>query len=176
MAKDKQLPPASGKPLNDADYQKRRTVIEKAYQAGENGEKPKALKLSALIAEMRVASQDDPSLSSIYFAGGFVDHPFFLESDSLAAGLAVLPEDALKAGQWKRHPHQQEFIVVLEGQLLLQEKDPSTNEVLTYPLTASASHLVDKNICHRVLPDNDHSAAYIFVKSNPMQKPLGESC
>ncbi len=176
MAKDKQTPSTSGKPLNDVDYHKRRKLIEKAYQSDTDGEKPKALKLSALISEMRIASQDDPSLSSIYFAGGFVDHPFFLESESLAAGLAVLPEDAAKAGQWKRHPHQQEFIVVLEGQLLLQEKDSSNNTVITYPLSASDSHLVDKNICHRVLPDEDHTAAYIFVKSNPMQKPLGESC
>ncbi len=176
MAKDKQRPPALSKPLNDADYQKRKTLIEKAYQSAESGEKAKALKLSALIAAMRTASQDDPSLSSMYFAGGFVDHPFFLESESLAAGVAVLPEDAAKAGQWKRHPHQQEFIVVLEGQLLLQEKDPANSEIITYPLAASNSHLIDKNICHRVLPDENHTAAYIFVKSNPMQKPLGESC
>src|ERR1700730_18219737 len=79
--------------------------------------------LSQLISLMRHESRGHPDLSSLYFAGVDVDHRYFLRTDSLAIGIAVLPEGAEKAAHWKRHPHQNEMIAVLEGEILLERKE-----------------------------------------------------
>ncbi|MEW6743202.1 MAG: RHS repeat-associated core domain-containing protein [Planctomycetota bacterium] len=70
-------------------------------------------------------------MSSVYFAGSDVDHPFFLRNDRVAVGVSVFPEDAAKAAAAKRHPHQTEEIFVLDGALSLvvgeEGEEPETD-------------------------------------------------
>jgi hypothetical protein len=83
----------------------RRDLILRAWQQRWTETGPsQSLSLENLVGLMRRESQLQPDLSSLYFAGADVDHPFFLENDRLALGISVLPEDAEKAGQVKQRP------------------------------------------------------------------------
>ena len=107
----------------------------------------------------------------MYFAGADVDHPYFLQSDALGIGIAVLPEDAAKALTRKRHPHQVEVMFVLEGAMRLHIE---SNEPVV--LRKGDYYVVDKNVCHWVTPLENEPGAFAFVKTNPAQEPRGVSC
>ena len=98
----------------------RTNLLKDAWEASQTqGLANRCLDLQVLVALMKKRSHLHPELSSLYFAGAFEDHKYFLKTNRVAVGLAVLPEDAAKAGLWKRHPHQQEAIFVLEGSIRL---------------------------------------------------------
>ena len=107
----------------------------------------------------------------MYFAGADVDHPFFLQSDALGVGIAVLPEDAAKALTRKRHPHQVEVVFVLDGALRLHIE--SNAPVV---LRKGDHHVIGKNICHWITPIENEPGVFAFVKTNPAQEPRGVSC
>jgi hypothetical protein len=65
-----------------------RDAVAVAKAAGDRG-----LDLMALVRLMRGRSQEHAYVSSLYFAGVEVDHPYFLRTDRVALGIAVLPED-----------------------------------------------------------------------------------
>ncbi len=130
--------------------------------------------LSELISVMRNESRSRPDLSSLYFAGADVDHRYFLRTDSLAIGIAVLPEGAEKAAHWKRHPHQNEMIAVIEGAILLERKEDTG--VSASRLQQGEMIVIPTGVCHRVLAVPNTRAAYLFVKTNPALEPRGESC
>ena len=90
----------------DEKYIEREKVLNEASRRG--GEQ--GVSLGDLVALMKETSASKRYLSSLYFAGAEGDHPYFLKNDRVAMGLAVLPEDAEKAGLSKRHPHQKEVI------------------------------------------------------------------
>jgi len=132
------------------------------------------LSLEHLISAMKEGSKRDSFLSSIYFAGAEEDHSFFLKNDKVAIGLSVLPEDAHKAGLSKRHPHQQEVIVVLNGSLLLEVEHEGRK--LEKMLQEGDMFVIGKDACHRIAPIAGKAATYLFVKTNPTQEPRGLDC
>ena len=130
--------------------------------------------LEQLVRLMKQRSPASPCLSSVYFAGADVDHPFFLRNDRIAIGLAVLPEDAQKAGQAKRHPHQDEVVFVLSGRLVLHiEEAGQARQVL---LAEGQHFVIRQNACHRISPVQEEDAVFLFVKTNPAQEPRAVPC
>ena len=161
------------KPTSKSDQ--RCNLILKLWQRNQTTHGGKGfLRLDDLLREMRSASVQAPFLSSLYFSGADVDHPFFLKSDDIALGLAVLPQDAEKAGQAKRHPHQTEVIFVLDGslRLLYQSHDKTEARVLK----RGDYFAISKNVCHWVEPVEGVEAAYLFVKTAPARQPREEDC
>jgi Arc/MetJ-type ribon-helix-helix transcriptional regulator/quercetin dioxygenase-like cupin family protein len=153
-------------------YERRARLLEQAWRNGtQNHAGPAALTLPALVAAMRASSQCDQPSTSMYFAGADVDHPYFLQSDALGIGIAVLPEDAAKALTRKRHPHQVEVVFVLDGALRLHVE--ANAPVI---LQKGDHYVIGKNVCHWVTPIENQSGVFAFVKTNPAQQPRGVSC
>jgi quercetin dioxygenase-like cupin family protein len=150
----------------------RANLLKDAWEASQaQGLASRSLHLEALVALMKERSLKHPELSSLYFAGAFEDHPYCLKTDRIAVGLAVLPEDAPKAGLWKRHPHQQEAIFVLQGALKLIIENQPAEEV-----EAGELRVIEKGQCHRIVPDDNHTCVYLFVKTHPTEEPISEGC
>ena len=153
-------------------YERRARLLEQAWRNGtQNHSGPAALTLQSLVAAMRESGRCDQPSTSMYFAGADVDHPYFLQSDALGIGIAVLPEDAAKAFTRKRHPHQVEVVFVLEGALHLHVE--ANAPVL---LQKGDHYVIGKNVCHWVTPIENQPSAFAFVKTNPAQEPRGVSC
>jgi len=159
---------------NDArlvGYQHRARMLEDAWKKSSLSQILPALTFASLVATMKESSRSNAPSTSMYFAGADVDHPYFLKSDALAIGIAVLPEDAEKAKARKRHPHQVEVIFVLEGglNLYIEGSAPIT-------LRKSDYYVIGKNVCHWVTPLEEQPGVFLFVKTNPAQEPRGVSC
>jgi quercetin dioxygenase-like cupin family protein len=154
--------------MDEDSYRTRTRLISSAID--EQG----GFDLSQLISVMRHESRSHADLSSLYFAGADVDHRYFLRTDSLAIGIAVLPEGAEKSAHWKRHPHQNEMIAVIEGEILLERKENSG--VRGSRLQQGEMAVIPTGVCHRVLAVPNMRAAYVFVKTNPALEPRGEGC
>jgi quercetin dioxygenase-like cupin family protein len=162
--------------MEDA-YIIRAKLIQDALEAGSpNGQR--VLGLSTLIELLRERAKQDPSLSSLYFAGAEVDHPYFLQTEQVAIGFAILPEDRGRAAQWKRHPHQTEVILVLEGTILLEESNGNRDEIASTRLDVGDVRLLSPGTCHRVTlwSSSATKATYLFLKSNPVAEPRAEAC
>ena len=102
-------------------FVEREKLLRDAFiQSQVSGEDNSSIRLDKLVSLMKTRSKYSEFLSSIYFAGGEGDHPYFLLNDNVALGLSVLPEDAEKAGKTKRHPHQYEVLVVIDGSIKLE--------------------------------------------------------
>jgi len=147
-------------------FKARRSLVENAFSGG--------MTLQSLLGTMRERSRQDSRLSSLYFCGADRDHPYFLHTDSLAAGFSVLPEDVWKSSVAKRHPHQSEVILVLEGELdleLLEEGGWHTTR-----LKSGEVKVILPGICHRIFSGNEDPAAFLFVKTHPARKPREEDC
>ncbi len=157
--------------MKDEKYVEREKVLNEASRRG--GEQ--GVSLGDLVAVMKEESRSKGYLSSLYFAGAEGDHPYFLKNDRVAMGLAVLPEDAEKAGLSKRHPHQKEVIIVLDGTLQLEVVKQSGDRV-EVALTQGDLYVIEEGECHRITPVNDQDAAFLFVKTNPAEEPRGEDC
>ena len=155
----------------DDNYAERTDLLLGAFRRGDG----RGVALGDLIAVMKDKSSAKDYLSSLYFAGAEGDHPFFLRNDRMAMGLAVLPEEASKAGLRKRHPHQTEVIVVLDGTLRL-EIAKNNGQHLHLDLAQGDVHVIEPGECHRITPVEGQDAAYLFVKTNPAQEPRGEAC
>lgn len=155
----------------DEKYVEREKVLNEASRRG--GEQ--GVSLGDLVALMKEGSASKSYLSSLYFAGAEGDHPYFLKNDRVAMGLAVLPEDAEKAGLSKRHPHQKEVIIVLDGVLHLEVVKQS-GERVELDLTQGDLYVIEEGECHRITPVDGKDAAFLFVKTNPAQEPRGEDC
>ena len=155
----------------DEKYIVRTGVLNKAsWRSEEPG-----VSLGDLVALMKEGSAAKGYLSSLYFASAEGDHPYFLKNDRVAMGLAVLPEDAEKAGLSKRHPHQKEVIIVLDGTLHLKVVKQS-GERVEIDLCQGELYVIEEGECHRITPVRDQNAAFLFVKTNPAQEPRGEEC
>lgn len=146
---------------------KRTRLIEQSYER-EN----ESLNLDALIRNMKVAGAQDPALASMYFAGALNDHPFFLDSDDVAIGISVLPEDAEKAAVAKRHPHQSEVIFVLKGEIEIKSGADMTSQ----KLKQWEVRVIEKNECHSIHAVKEEAATFLFVKTNPAEEPMGQNC
>lgn len=157
------------------EYDMRRDVLLEAWGERWTGERlVQSLDLQKLISVMKRESSVHSYLSSLYFAGSDVDHPFFLENTKVAVGMAILPQDASKAGVPKRHPYQTEIIIVLKGSLCLHH---DINGKRTEKILSENDHFVIANdTCHWVTCIDDSDAVYLFVKTNPSQEPRSESC
>ena len=159
-----------------AQQQKEREkLVREAFSPDEgDSERRPAVSLQRLVSLMKERSQTKGYLSSIYFAGAYVDHPFFLKNDRIAVGIATLPEDAEKAGRRKRHPHQQEVIFVLDGRLRLEVDEGG--EVAEKLLQQGDVFLIPPGQCHRIQADDELDAPDMFVKTNPPLEPRSEDC
>lgn len=157
---------------------RRKELLQDTWQEQDTKQgRIRSVSLDNLIEAMRSAAvrEETRFLSSLYFAGADVDHPFFLRNDKIAVGIAVLPEDEDKAGASKRHPYQTEIIIVLEGSLSLfchQGGEKSTK----HSLREGDHFIVPKNTCHWIEPAEKGNAAYMFVKTNPDEAPREEPC
>jgi mannose-6-phosphate isomerase-like protein (cupin superfamily) len=167
----RQLAASSGSAEADA----RRDLILRAWQQRwtETG-LSQSLSLENLVGLMRRESQLQPYLSSLYFAGADVDHPFFLENDRLALGISVLPQDAEKASQVKQHPHQTEVLFVLQGSLELHYGSPPDFSLRL--LSADEHFVISPGVCHWITPAGSGEAVYLFVKTNAAQEPRSQPC
>jgi mannose-6-phosphate isomerase-like protein (cupin superfamily) len=149
----------------------REALVREAFSAG-GTDGP--VVLERLVSLMKDRSRRHAYLSSLYFAGAEVDHPYFLENDRIAIGLAVLPEDAAKAGVAKRHPHQQEMLVVLDGVLRLGVEGATAAEERV--LEEGDVFIIPAGCCHRITPVGDKGGVYLFVKTHPSRMPREEIC
>ena len=130
--------------------------------------------LDRLLEEMRKRGSTNRDFSYLYFAGAELDHPFFLRNDKVAVGISVLPQDAEKASISKRHPHQKEVLFILEGSLRLEiEEDGKLRGEL---LREGDVFVIQPGQCHRILPVDGQSGAFLFVKTQPAREPRGEAC
>jgi quercetin dioxygenase-like cupin family protein len=161
------------KKTNRVPYQKRATFLESISSTDKAGYRQPLL-LNKLVAAMKKAARFDASMSSLYFAGAIGDHPYFLKNDKFALGIAVMPEDREKAGVCKRHPHQQEFIIVLDGEIRV--KVMSGKGYHDHIVQSGESIVIGKGKGHSVFPVNDKKAVYLFLKSNPAIEPREEVC
>jgi Arc/MetJ-type ribon-helix-helix transcriptional regulator/quercetin dioxygenase-like cupin family protein len=167
-------PDESSDPQGDSRteaYHRRAKLLAEAWNNGATPAGLKALMLPALVAAMRQSHQTSHPSTSMYFAGADVDHPYFLQSDALGVGIAVLPEDAAKALVRKRHPHQVEVIFVLDGALRLHIEAEA-------PLVLKKGNhfVIGENVCHWITPIENQPGVFVFVKTNPAQEPRGVSC
>jgi mannose-6-phosphate isomerase-like protein (cupin superfamily) len=170
--------PTCSNPEHDprpTQYSKRNDLLREAFSESTRGVKSiRSVDLDVLVSLMKDRSRTSGFLSSIYFAGAEEDHPFFLKNDHVAIGLSVLPEDEPKTSVSKRHPHQEEVIVVLDGNLRL-ERDENGNHTAKN-LERGDVVVLHKNQCHRILPVEKNNAVYLFIKTNPAQAPRGIEC
>ena len=156
-------------------YDIRKNLIFRAWiEKWKNEKVIQAVDFHKLISLMKSESREYQYLSSIYFAGSYIDHPFFLENSKLSIGIAVLPEDEPKASHPKKHPHQTEIIVVMQGSLCLYYEHNS--KIIEKILYDYDHFVIDKGICHWISSYNDNDAVYLFIKTNPSQEPRGENC
>jgi mannose-6-phosphate isomerase-like protein (cupin superfamily) len=130
--------------------------------------------LDDLVSHMKESSIRNKYLSSLYFAGADVDHPFFLNNKKIAIGLSVLPEDSEKAGVAKLHPYQNEVIFVLTGSLMLEFEEEG--KTIRKVMNEGDVHIIPAKQCHRVLYIEKKNAVYLFVKTNPAEEPREELC
>ena len=159
--------------MTDDPRTHREKLLEDALRQSKATRGTRAVALDVLLKLMkeRSCSPGTAFLSSLYFAGAFDDHPYFLHNREVAIGLAVLPEDRAKAGQSKRHPHQKEILVVIAGRLLVElEGEPLTEK------RAGDVVVIEPGRCHRVIPVENEDAAYLFVKTRPGDEPREEEC
>jgi quercetin dioxygenase-like cupin family protein len=160
-----------GDPVTSTEFQTRTRLLEAARAAaGEDG----AIPIGALLRLMRAASAAHPYLSSLYFAGAEGDHAYALQTEAVALGVAVLPEDAAKAGRWKRHPHQTEVMVGLEGAFTLETR--SGDAVERRRIEPGGCAVIPPDVCHRVVALDGAPAAFLFVKTNPAREPRAHDC
>jgi quercetin dioxygenase-like cupin family protein len=155
-------------------YLERKSLLECVWERIPAGEGLPALSLDQLIALMKERSASKSYLSSIYFAGADIDHPFFLKNDKVAIGIAVLPEDAEKAGKRKRHPHQVEIGVVLRGKLCLHMLEK--NQERSCDLKEGDEYVIQRDVCHWITAIPNTPSAFLFLKTNPAQEPRGVDC
>ena len=155
----------------DEKYIERTAVLLEAFRRGGGPE----VALGDLVAVMKEESGSKGYLSSLYFAGAEGDHPYFLKNDRVAMGLAVLPEDAEKAGLRKRHPHQTEVIFVLDGTVRLEVAKNRGRQV-QIDLAQGDVYVIEPGECHRITPVDGQDAAFLFVKTNPAEEPRGQDC
>ena len=100
--------------------------------------------------------------------------PYFVKNQRIAVGLAVLPEDEQKSRVAKRHPHQSEVICVIDGILRLEvDEEGQTSERI---LEQGQVYVIHPGRCHRITSIDERSAAYLFVKTNPVEEPREEYC
>jgi quercetin dioxygenase-like cupin family protein len=148
----------------------RQHLLEEAWQKSfERGTECPFVDLFVLVDCIKKSCIDNRFLSSLYFAGADVDHPYFLKNEAIAIGMAVFPEDAGKAGHPKRHPHQVEVVFVLQGSLNIfwgQKNHPQTRV-----LREGDFHVIEKDICHWFTPLDGIQSCYLFVKTNPVKEP-----
>ena len=109
-----------------------------------------AIPLDCLVSLMKERSAQQSFLSSLYFAGAEGDHPYFVKNERIAVGLSVLPEDRAKTELTKKHPHQQEVIFVLHGELILEVDENGT--AVQKRLGVGSVSVIEKGQCHRILP------------------------
>ena len=156
--------------IDDKYLERTRLLVEAFRRGGQAG-----VALGDLVAVMKAESTSKDYLSSLYFAGAGGDHPYFLRNDRVAMGLAVLPEDADKAGLRKRHPHQTEVIVVLDGTLRL-EVAKNSGPPVRCDLAQGAVYVIEPGECHRITPVEGQDAVFLFIKTKPAQEPRAEDC
>jgi mannose-6-phosphate isomerase-like protein (cupin superfamily) len=163
--------PPQVKPPRNA-YEFRKQLLESAWsRRSRSGSERPALTVPALAEAMRQSRHSAQPSTSLYFAGADVDHPYFLHSEALGIGIAVLPEDAEKAKVRKRHPHQAEVMFVLDGGLCLHiEGRPPLQ------LRKGEHYVIEKNVCHWVTPLENEPGVFAFVKTNPALEPRGVLC
>ena len=137
--------------MDDEKYIARTNLLLGALRRSEQP----AVALGDLIAVMKEQS------GSLYFAGAEGDHPFFLRNDRMAMGLAVLPEDAETASLRKRHPHQTEVIVVLDGVLRL-EVAKNSGEQVQRDLAQGDAYVIEPGECHRITPVDGQDVVFII--------------
>ena len=152
-------------------YRQRKALLEEAFRLSDPSPAVGLPQLADLIREQAARF---PQLTSLYFAGADADHPYFLQNSRVAIGISVLPEDAPKAGVAKRHPHQQEVIIVLEGEILLQLHQAA--EAVTRKLGAGELRVIARDQCHCIQPVDGQKAVYMFIKTNPAVEPRGVKC
>jgi quercetin dioxygenase-like cupin family protein len=160
--------------MNEPEYLIRARLLQDAAQADSANAAHGPILSETLFRLMRERSAAHPYLSSLYFAGAESDHPYFLRTDKVALGIAVLPEDAPKAGRWRRHPHQTELLIVLEGELMVELRD--TGVVTRHPGVAGTVFTIPPGTCHRILAVEGTPAAYLFAKTNPVAEPRAQEC
>ena len=160
----------------ESNYNVRKKIFVELWKAKKKKkELIHSVKLDELISKMKEESEDHPFLSSLYFAGSYIDHPFFIESDKIAIGISVLPEDSEKAGLKKKHPHQTEYLVVLNGTIDVFIKPK--NKIEQIVLHENESYEIQKDICHWIsINESCKSAAYMFIKTNPSKEPKSKEC
>jgi len=161
-------------PSKEANSNIRKRMLIKLWKMREGEDiKSESLRLDELIARMRKEAVKNSMLSSLYFAGSEVDHPYFLENDKIAVGLSVLPQDEEKAGKHRKHPHQTEYIIVLEGTIDICLDD----ETITLSKGEHETFEIPKNTCHWIaMGKQSKEAAYLFIKTNPSLQPRSQDC
>lgn len=153
------------------EYLSRRKLLDDVFKKSIEQDRP-SISFELLTSIMRAESRKNQFLSSIYFAGGQSDHPYFLNTENIAIGISVLPEDKEKAGLSKKHPHQIETIFVVEGSLRIFTDQLESSQILRL----GDVFQIPKGVCHRIEPIDNKPATFIFVKTNPSQEPRGEDC
>ncbi len=160
---------------NDVNFIERTNLIKEAFSLSQKvSDKLIPIQLEVLINLMKEKSSIHKHLSSIYFAGYEGDHPYFLQNEKIAIGIAVLPEDLDKSYVGKYHEHQQEIIFVLDGTLLLELKNE--NSISKNILNQGDVFVIEKKQCHRISSVQNKNAAFLFVKTNPATEPRSNKC
>jgi len=160
--------------MNEPEYLTRARLLQDAAHAASANAAYGPIPSETLFRLMRERSAAHPYLSSLYFAGAERDHPYFLWTDKVALGVAVLPEDGPKAGRWRRHPHQTEMLIVLEGELIVEFRD--TSAVTQHTGVVGSVFTIPPGTCHRVLAVEGTPAAYLFAKTHPVTEPRALEC
>ena len=160
--------------MNEPEYLTRAQLLQDASHASSADVAHSPIPIDVLLRLMRERSSAHPYLSSLYFAGAEGDHPYFLQTDGIAVGIAVLPEDAPKAGRWRRHPHQTEVLIVLEGELIVEFRDAGAET--QHGGVMGTVVTIAPGTCHRVLAVKGQPAAYLFAKTHPVTEPRAEEC
>ncbi|RJP61087.1 MAG: hypothetical protein C4539_20400 [Ignavibacteriales bacterium] len=160
---------------NDSEFIERAKLLKEAFnksQKESNGYDP--IKLDTLLNLMKEKSGIHNFLSSIYFAGYEGDHPYFLQNEKIAVGIAVLPEDLDKSYLSKYHEHQQEIIIGLNGTIVLDIKDGES--ILKKNIAEGDIFVIEKKQCHRISSLQNKNAAFLFIKTNPAIEPRSNKC
>ena len=152
------------KPQVSRLFVQRRELVEEAFKAG--------LSLKTLVSLMKTRSTSGAALASLYFAGTDHDHPYCLDTDRVAIGLAVLPEDRVKCGTPKRHPHQHETVIVVDGTIYLDMMNDGG--WLRTALSVGEVKVIPPGVYHRIVSGNEKDAAFFFIKTNPAKEPRSE--
>lgn len=157
------------------EFTKRKELILNCWgERWEDERLVQSLDLEKLVFQMKAASIQHPYLSSLYFAGMKVDHPFFLENSRFALGIAVLPEDSTKASLPKRHPYQTELIVVLNGSINIHyEIDGKQTDTV---VEENDYFVIPPDTCHWISVAGDGQGTLLYIKTNPAQEPQSLPC